>query len=137
MKPKEIKWVHEGVQDACSMAHVTADIPWDTSLGFAGCHHGMSPVLCNKLHWKPRPMSWYLLNKAGWKYLQPLIIVSSSIRLISFCSSEIISGIFFLIAVALSSVSIKAFLVPNIHCGISIWDLLPLSAKSPWFSPRK
>lgn len=74
-------------------------------------------------------MSRSLLSKAGCKYLQELIIMSSSNKLISFWSSEIISGIFLFIAVSVCSVSIKAFLIANIHCGISIWDLLPLSAK--------
>lgn len=77
------------------------------------------------------------MSEAGCRYLQELVIVSFSNKLISFWSSEIISGIFLLIAVAVSSVSIKAFLIANIHCGISIWDLLPLSAKQHWFSPRK
>jgi len=63
-----------------------------------GNHVG--PVLCNKPCWKPRPMSSSLLNKAGYKHLQDLIIVSSSNKLISFWSSEIISSIFLLIAVA-------------------------------------
>lgn len=56
---------------------------------------------------------------------------------ISYWSSEIISGIFLLIAVAVSSVSIKAFLIANIHCGISVWDFFPLPAKQSWFGPRK
>lgn len=55
--------------------------------------------------------------------------MSSSNKLIILWSSEIISGIFLLITVAVSSVSINAFLIANIHRSISIWDLLPLSAK--------
>lgn len=66
------------------------------------------------------------IEQAGCKDLQELIIVSSSNKLISFWNSEIISGIPLSITVVVSCVSIEALLIANIHCGISIWDLLPL-----------
>jgi len=70
-----------------------------------------------------------VLSKASCKCLLELIIVPSSNKLISFWGSEIISGIFLLIAVAVSGVSIKAFLIANNHCDISKWDFLPVCAK--------
>lgn len=73
-----------------------------------------------------KPHEQQLIEQAGCKDLQQLIIVSSSNKLISFWSSEIISDISLLITVAVSCVSIKALLIAYIHCGISIWDLLPL-----------
>lgn len=86
-------------------------------------------VICTEPLCKTAAVSRGLLSKASCKDLQELIIVPSTNGLLSFWGSEIIPGVFLLIAVAVSSVSIKAFLIANIHCGISKWNLLPLCVK--------